>query len=304
MYLTDYIDGKNCDSSITKYALDGTTYTAYYKYWLDELFQRVMGLFIWHGTDPIPPKEIEKRLLMSGRVAITNYKNELTAMWCSFYGVTKYEDEYTNVTVRCPLYAGSREIGKDAVVINNNEIRNPLLQLVNHYAQLLAHNETTIINVMINLRNARGVPTVSTQKQKMSMKSYYNNLYNGKFDSVTDIANLGIEFVGADTKSVSGIKELFETRSSLLKSFYSDIGIRAAFNKNNNAVTMEVLSDTSQLIFNLKDMFNCRKDGAEKVNAMFGTNISVEIAPEIDYENQEPDNSQNIAMEGGETNEA
>lgn len=295
MYLTDYINGKNCDSSVSKFAMDGTTYTAYYKYWLDELFQRVMGLFIWNNAEPIPQKEIEKRLLMSGRVAITNYKNELTAMWCSFYGVTKYEDEHTNVTVRCPLYAGSRTIGKDVVVINNNEIRNPLLQLVNHYAQLLAHNETTIVNVLVNLRNSRGVPTVSTQKQKSSMKSYYNNLYNGKFDTVTDIANLNVEFIGEDKKSGIGIKELFETRSSLLKSFYSDIGIRAAFNKNNNAVTMEVLSDTSQLIFNLKDMLECRKKGAYAVNEMFGTNITVEIAPEIDYENQDM-----TMKEGGE----
>ena len=284
MYLTDYINGR-CDISVSKYDMDGTTYVAYHRYWLNELFYRVMRLFVWEGIDPINQKELEKRLLMSGMVTVTKYERELTAFWCTLFGVTKYEDEFTNVTIRCPVYAGTRTLGKDAILISNNSVRNPLLPLVNHYAQLLAHTEVTLINALVNVRDSGGVPTISTEKQKQSMKAYYRNLYNGKHDTVTDIANLGVEYIGISRNTNQNIKDIIDTRNNLIKAFYSDIGIRAAFAKNSNAVIEEIISDTSQLIFNIKDMLETRKKGCEAVNELYGTNWSVHIAKEIDYEN-------------------
>ena len=74
-----------------------------------------------------------------------------------------------------------------------------------------------------------------------------------------------------------------EVREKLIKSFYSDIGVRSAFEKRNNTVQAEVEADTSLLLLNLSDMIDFRKKGAEQVNKMFGTNWSVHIAKEIDY---------------------
>lgn len=304
MYLTDYIENKDVDCSVPKLFKDGTTYVAFFKYWREELFNRVMHLFKWDGLGEIPYKEIEQRLMLAGLAAICEvpeafnkpFKSRLTAMWCTMFGVTKYADEFKYINVRCPIWTGEKVIGTNAVVISNNETRNPLIHVVTHYAQMLAHNETTIVNTLVNARDAGGVPTASTEKQKQSLISYYNNLYNGKFGVVSDVANLNVQFIGSDRRTLQSIKDLFETRSALLKSFYSDIGIRSAFEKNNNAVTMEVISDTSQLIFNLQDMLECRKRGAEEVNSMFGTDWSVSIPDEIDYANIK-------AEDGGMNNE-
>lgn len=291
MYLTDYIESNKYDSSIPRFIMDGTTYKAYYLYWREELFNRVINLFVWNNTGEVKPKEIELRLILSGRVALCDiprsfnvgYKETLTAMWCTMFGVTKYEDEFLKVNVRCPLWTGEKTIGKDVVIISNNSLRNPLAHILDHYAQMLAHNEVSIISALINVRDAGGVPTVSTEKQKQSMINYYKNLYNGKFATVTDIANLSVSFVGSDRKTQQNVKDLFETRSALIKAFYAEIGIRTAFEKNNNAVNMEVVSDTSQLKFNINDMLECRKRGVEEVNEMFGTNWTVEINNEINY---------------------
>ena len=117
------------------------------------------------------------------------------------------------------------------------------------------------------------------------MKAYYRNLYNGKHDTVTDIANLGVEYIGISRNTNQNVKDIIDTRNNLIKAFYSDIGIRAAFAKNSNAVIEEIISDTSQLIFNIKDMLETRKKGCEAVNELYGTNWSVHIAKEIDYEN-------------------
>lgn len=293
MYLDDFLltpYGQN----ITKLNKESCTYNVTYKYWRDQLFERIMRLFIWENTydvktrKGIKPKEIEMRLIMKGHCGIAKYKNELTAFFGSFYGPTKYFDEWTGYNVHCPVYSGTRKIGKDIVIINNNALRNPTYNLVHHYATLLGHTETTLINALINVRDSGGVPVVSTEKQKQSIIEYQNKVFNGKYGVVTDIGNLGIEYMGADKKTNQDIMAIMEVREKLIKSFYSDIGVRSAFEKRNNTVMAEVEADTSLLLLNLSDMLKQREYACEEVNDMFGTNWSVHVAEEIDYgtENQ------------------
>ncbi len=282
MFLNDFFSGEG-GKNVTKLARESSTFNGMYKYWLDVLFERVMRLFVWENTGDVPPKEIESRLLLSGHVGITKYKGEITPMFGSFYGVTKYYDEWTNYIVRCPIYSGEKTIGKDIVVINNNSIRNSTYPLVHHYAVLLAHTEVTLINCLVNARDAGGVPIAGTEKQKQSIKNYLSKIFNGQYDVVTDVGNLGIEYAGADRRTSQSLMDIIETREKLIKSFYSDIGVRSAFEKRNNTVQAEVEADTSLLLLNLSDMIHHREEGAKKVNEMFGTNWTVHIAEEIDY---------------------
>lgn len=293
MFLQNYVDSDENDLTLTKLAMESSTYSAFYMYWRDELFERIMRLFVWENTYSlennkvvgIKPKEIEQRLLLQGHCGITiiEGEKELTAMFGNFFGVSKYMDERPKYMVRCPVYSGERTIGQDIVVIDNNSIRNPAYDLVHHYAILLAHNEVTFIDALVNARDAGGVPIAQTEKQKQSIKSYLGKIFNGQRDIVTDIGALGIQYAGSDRKTSQNIVDIYQTRDKLLKSFYSDIGVRAAFEKRSNSVEAEVEADTSLLLLNLADMIKCRKDGAEAVNDMYGTNWSVHIAEEIDY---------------------
>lgn len=273
---------------ITKLAKDSCTYNVKYAYWRDSLFERVMKLFVWENTGDLKPKEIEQRLILNGHCGIANYQGELTAFYGSFYGVTKYMDEWTNYIVRCPIYTASKKIGTDVVVIDNNSLRNPTFELVHHYATMLAHTEVSLINCLINTRDSGGVPIASTEKQKASIKEYQNQIFNGKYGVVTDVGNLGITYAGSDRKTQQDLIDIMETREKLIKSFYSDIGVRSAFEKRNNTVQAEVEADTSLLLLNLADMLRCREKACEEVNKLFGTNWSVHVAKEIDYgaENQ------------------
>ena len=275
----------NAYDSIPKLARESSTFNAGYLYWREQLFERVMRLFVWENTGDVKPKEIEQRLLLAGHCGITKIKNEntLTAMFGSFHGVTKYLDEWKFYNVRCPIYSGNRTIGKDVVVINNNSIRNPLYPLIHHYSILLAHTDVTLVDCLVNARDAGGVPVVSTEKQKQSVAEYQGKIFNGQYGAVTDIGNLGIQYVGSDRKTSQGLQDLIITREKILKSFYSDIGVRSAFEKRSNSVEAEVEADTSLLLLNLSDMIDSRKKGAEEVNKLFGTNWTVHIAEEIDY---------------------
>lgn len=262
----------------------------FFKFWRDNLFERLMRLFIWEGTGELKPKEIEQRLLMAGHCGIAKYKGKPTAFFGSFYGVTVYQDEWTGYNVHSPIYSNTYKIGKNIAIIDNNAIRNPSLEHVNHYAKLLAHADVTLMMLFVQSRDSGGVPIAQNEKCKQSLLQYQKDIYNGKLATVSDLAGIGVNFLGADRHTNIDINAAWDVRTKLLKAFYADIGVRATFDKKSNTVVDEITSDSSMLLYNVSDMLNSRIKGAEEVNRLFGTNWSVRLSDEINYNDEnEPD---------------
>lgn len=267
----------------------GGSFLQFNAYWRENLFERIMRLFVWENTDPIPAKEIEQRLLIQGHCGIFNFKDpktgitELTAMFGNFNGVAKYMDELPHYMMRCPVWSGNTDVGVNSIVISNNSLRNPALELVNHYAYLLAHTDVTLSRLMISARDAGGVPVATSQKQKDDIEAYQRKLYNGEDGVVIDFGALGVEYAGSDKHTNQNIVDIMDVRQRILKNFYADIGVRASFEKRSNATVNEVEADTSMLLLNITDMIDSRKKGADAVNEMFNTNWTVKIADEINY---------------------
>lgn len=267
---------------------DGSTFLSAYMYWVDNLFERIMRLFVWKGNGDILPKEIESRILIKGHCGIINFfdgvTEELTAMFGSFYGVGKYFDEKPFYTMHCPIWAGSGRIGYDTAIIENTSLKNACLPMVQRYAYMLAHTEVSLVKAMINLRDSGGVPVATSSKQKEDIEDYQQKLFNGEDGVVIDFGALGVEFAGTDRHTNQSIIDIMEVRQKLLKNFYSDIGIRASFDKRSNTVVNEVEADTTMLLFNITDMLEARKRSAERVNKLFGVNWSVNVSPEVNYQ--------------------
>ena len=298
MYIDTYLD-RMPGIDISKYAMENSTYSAFYFYWRDELFQRVCRLFKEH-TDPVPTKEIEIRLMLTGHCGIMPYKGELTAFFGTFNGISKYMDEKPFYCVRSPVYSGNHKIGRDIEVISNNTLRNPLYDLIHHYAILLAHTEVSYIFTMVNARNAGGVPVVKSSKQKDSVKQFLGRVFNGKFDIVEDIGELGVEYAGVHTNTAQPCESLWNSRERILASFLSDIGVKSGIDKRSNTVSDEINADTPSLLINLNDMLKARKEGFDKVNEHFGTNWTVELNPDINYVNYFTNPNVNMNKEGEE----
>lgn len=267
----------------------GGSFLQFNAYWRENLFERIMRLFVWENTDPIPAKEIEQRLLIQGHCGIFNFKDpktgitELTAMFGNFNGVAKYMDELPHYMMRCPVWSGNTDVGVNSIVISNNSLRNPALELVNHYAYLMAHTDVTLSKLMISARDAGGIPVATSQKQKDDIEAYQKKVYNGEDGVIIDFGALGVEYAGSDKHTNQNIVDIMDVRQRILKNFYADIGVRASFEKRSNATVNEVEADTSMLLLNITDMIDSRKKGAEAVNNMFGTNWTVKIADEINY---------------------
>lgn len=293
MYLSD-LESLN-SRYITKMGREQSTYPYAYTFWKEHLFERVQKLFVWECGD-LKQKHIEIPLLLNGFVGITDYKGQMTAFNCTMSGVTIYPDEFSIANVHSPIYTDTYNIintkdlpkgsppvrtNKDIVIIDNTDLRNPLFPLIHHYAMALAHADVTLIDALINVRDSGGVPIAGDEKTKQSVIEYQYKVFNGQYGAVTDEALMGLEFAGGSRGTGQTLKEIFEVREKLIKSFYQAIGVRGAFEKNNNAVDSEVTSDTPLLQLNLHDMLDCREKGCELVNNTFGTNWSVKLADEI-----------------------
>ena len=284
MYLNQYLDESIVN--IATYARESTTYSSYYFFWRDELFQRCCQLFK-EVTDPIPPHEVEVRLMIRGHagIAVLPLDNELTAFFGTPSGVGKYRDRKPFYTVRSPVWSHTLEVGKEVEVIYNNTLANPLYDLVHHYAQLLAHTEITFIDTAIMARIPNGAPVAKSQIQQNGFHNFFVRLFEGKFGFVADPGDMGVEYAGAHTNITQGVEELWSARQRILSDFLSDIGIKTGLDKRSNTVSDEANADTPALLVNLKDMLEARKEGFDRVNKLFGTNWSVELNEDLDYIN-------------------
>lgn len=280
---------------LIEFQLDACTYPAYYKYWKTELFERLMRIFVWEDTYRVEngkligvdPKQIEIPLILRGFCAITKMHEsdkELTSFFGSLFNPTKYYNEWKNVNVHCPIYAGKRDIDVNAVIINNTPIRTPSFMHVHHYATLLAHAEVTLVDMLVDARDNGGVPVAATQKQFESIRAYQNKRFMGKYGVVTDMGGLGVDYAGSDRKTSQSVLDVLEARNKLVRSFYSDIGVRSAFEKKSNVNSLEIDGNDSVLEFNISQMLKQRELACDKINELFGVNWSVHVAEEIDYE--------------------
>lgn len=311
MFFNEIEQDKTLSELLDIYSADEITYPVLYEFWKMHLFERCIRLFVWEST-PIDQKEIEQRLILQGYTGIAPFKGrrrndqftygELTAFFGSLSGVTKYIDEKVNYIARCPIWTKTLRIGSEVALINNSAMRIPTMMLIHHYATMLAHADSSLIMCTINHRADSGIPVAKSQKHKQSIKKMQKDLYEGKFFHATDIGDVGLEFVKITSGSSEDIVKLYEVREKLIKSFYADIGVRSAYEKNNNTVEAEVTSDQSFLLLNVADMLDQRQKGCEEVNRLFGTNWSVKLSPEIELikeggvnnDNSQKDASDNI----------
>lgn len=296
MFLDVYMEHENFSKN--RFLKENTTFSAGYDYWKELLFERAVRLFVWKGTDDVPPKEIEFALMLTGSAGVTDkYEEKLAVFNGNLSGrPTVYYDEFESYNVHSPVYRANLKIDKEVIVVNNNACRNSIAPLVSRYAILLSHIETSLVNTLINGRDSGGIPIASTAAQKSAIEDYRNSLCNGKVTSILDPAFSGVQFIGVDSNATLGVTELIEARQNTLASFYADLGVKTAREKKGNMITEEVNANDSMLLLNLSDMLHCRQEGARKVNEMFGTNWTVEIAEELKYnegvENDETDYNQ------------
>lgn len=259
-------------------------------YWLETLFEKCVRMFEWRGLpNTIPQKEIEQRLILDGYCGMVNDKKAgLIVASGGLSGVTPYCDEFKNFTYAAPECAGGMvDLGKNAVLIENTSLRNPLLPMILRYSDLLAHAEISLKMALINNR-VNNAYAVESNEIAESVNAYYNKIYNGKNGSILDDSLVsGVQNI-ANTRASGVVAECIEARNDILRAFFAEIGVRFAKDKKERVVVDEVSADNQMLLLNVNDMKRQRKKSALEINKIFGKNVSVELSEEFEIIEEAP----------------
>ena len=79
--------------------------------------------------------------------------------------------------------------------------------------------------------------------------------------------------------SATNIKDLIELQQYLKSNWFIDLGLNANYNMKREAInSSESGMNEDALLPLVDDMLKCRKIGLEKINKMYGTNISVDLS--------------------------
>ena len=120
------------------------------------ILNRTLGMFEYSNLPKtLPQVEIEKRLQTKGYATIYQYKNNLYVTTGNLNGqeLSPY-NEPTHVNINIPAFNLSQrlEIGKQCVVIYNDDMKTGLLDTISKHGTLMVENEITMLLSTYNAR--------------------------------------------------------------------------------------------------------------------------------------------------------
>ena len=273
-------------SNATKYDLieDVTDVFSGYNYYINYLYEKLIHIFKYENLPAtIPADALENYILSNGYGGITKNNFGLVAVPCTKYGVGLYPN-YEPLAQYCtPLMQGQDLlIGRDIVVIKNNSYQISCDSIVKRYARMLADFDATQ-NIIISNMRMQVLPSFDNEDSAESYKAVMVANRLGQVDSVIDKSFIqkGTFTPFANTSGTTKINDVVSARNEVLRTFLSEIGVTVANDKRERMVVDEVNASAQMLLFNVSDMLECRKKGVEQINALYGTNITVDLSDEF-----------------------
>lgn len=268
-----------------------------YNYWYFKLFNILLDLFEYDNLPTgLPQREIELNLLMTGHAVVLSKKDGgLFTPLTSLYDFDEYYQPtravFANPVVKSAL---SYTIGTDCEIIYNNKLQDSLYYIkadgglntfVKRYARQLADIESTLNIYTVNAR-LTSYPVANDGNVMESLKLFFKKLTLGKRAIISDNSIIE-EFRNVDinrSNVVDGVNDWLIARDKILEQFYRDLGVKMYNPKKAQVTDDEVESNTQLLMISTDDMLKEREAGIERVNDMFGTNISVRLNPKYNIE--------------------
>ena len=247
------------------------------------MINRLQSMFKWSGLpDSIPPRILELYLQLNGNVAFTRYDGELYIFMGGLGGEPDVYYRPTIYTVANPALNFSRElkIDADCIIMRNDSLMLGMRPLNRRYSAMLTEAELSMRTALINSRIISLI-TAENDRAKSAADKYIEDICAGKLGVIGSPALLdAIKTQPFSTASNTNmITNLIEAEQYYKASWFNEIGLNANYNMKRESINAgESQLNNDALLPLIDDMLNNRKDGAEKVNAMFGTNISVSFA--------------------------
>ncbi|MBO7713134.1 MAG: hypothetical protein J6S85_06160 [Methanobrevibacter sp.] len=249
---------------------------------------RLGAMFKWNGLpSTIPKRELELFLMTNGHVCFAKAEDDKLYVFTggfggepnAYYMPTRYLVANPYVKTKNEFNVSNIDENADAVVMPNDSMYQGLLPLLEKYATLMTENELSMWIRTITSR-AEFLILAENQKGKDAVEQFIKNMFDGKLSSILNKVSLqdGIKTQPYANASGNAITQLIEMQQYLKASLYNELGINANYNMKRESINSgEAVLNDDALRPLIDDMLECRKKWCEKVNAMFGTEISVEF---------------------------
>lgn len=158
-----------------------------------------------------------------------------------------------------------------------------LYQYIERTADLLSNID---VSTQTLLRTCRAliIITAKDEQTKTAAEIVLSKLYRGEIDCVmlsNIFDSINISYAPTAANAAALLSEYKEQYQFCLAQFYNAIGINANYNlKRERLNVAEIDVNEQSLIVNIVDMLKCRREGVERVNNMFGTDITVSLGEE------------------------
>lgn len=260
------------------------------------MLNRTQSMFKWSGLpESIPQRILELYLQINGNVCFYQYEGTLYVFRGALGGVPDVYYMPTIYTIANPALDISKnlKIDEDCIVIPNDSMYFGLMPLFNRYASLMAENE---LSISIATINSRIIDLISApdDRTKQSAEKFLKDVRDGKLGVIS--SNEFFEGLKSQPYGTTGnsntITNLIELEQYLKASWYNELGLNSNYNMKRESLNSEESQlNHDSLLPLVDDMLKQRQEGAERVNDMFGTEITV------DYNSAWEDNQIELEIE-------
>ena len=266
-----------------------------------DLVATVMGRFEYEGMDELPkmdPRFFELTLIADGCNVTAPDMGEAHNYKVGYGNKFQEFGYYNNVTAMdfmgmshgsfIPDLKGN--VMPDCVITFDNMYNIPPLFRIKWYADMLTEIQGSINTCIANMKGT--VIFKCSKEQEPAIKRAWKNANDGTPVIISFAPNEGGMDMDPEviTNPQTGdiLKQLQETYDKYLAMFLTEFGINAngVINKMAGVSGMELMQNDQKRAINLNNALVMRQKGIEKINKMFGTNITVKLAEPLDVSNE------------------
>lgn len=278
LVVENILNSKPCVRNINSDRLNRNTFTDYF----NRLFELAINMFKWENL-PVTVDERFLELALCEKGYCLYFNDDIMgnlALTCMIGGeLDVYRIPTRRIAFAVNGYQAERT-SKDSVLIYNNYLHTPTIQTISLYAERLTAIERAIdLNV-----NAQKTPIalLTDEKQKRTIEEIYRK-YEGNAPVIIGAKNLDLDSVKALT---TGAPYVADKLNILKRQIWNEaltfFGIENAnTEKRERLVSDEITSNLGGVQAQRYVMLNAREQAADKINRMFGTNISVKFRQDI-----------------------
>lgn len=253
-----------------------------YETLFNDFLEKIFKIVVYKNLpDNVSARQLELTLLKFGYGTFFKINDKYYFTFGALTPPINYEYLGTHSLVTNPYIPGGSkdlEIGKDCIVIKNNELYRSCYDTIHMYVELMTELYTSLRMTSIVMR----VPFILDTDDDQALednKKIIDKIINGEMIGLIGRSPM---FEGIKSNEFSGqmrhFKELLEAIQFVSSKLYNEFGIQSNFNMKREAVnSSEIASNEETLIPKIYSMFECRKKGIEEINKLFGLNISVEL---------------------------